>query len=111
MHHRSPVMPPLLFKSRFLKGRQCARRLWLSACGIPEPNIESEDVWGEREAEGKEVERVAEGLFRDLVRISEPVAEDGVPEPGATLEEREGRTRTAIAGRRVVFQAHLIADD
>lgn len=40
-------MPTGLTKSRFFKGRQSSRRLWLAARGVAKPAVESEDVWEE----------------------------------------------------------------
>lgn len=98
-----------LSKSRFLKGRQCPRRLWFAAHGVPEPEVVSEDVWEEREAEGAELERQVALLYPDAVRILDaPEDED---EGHADLDASIERTRAALTGTAPILQAHLAADD
>lgn len=99
-----------LTKSRFLKGRQCSRRLWLATRGIAEPVVESEDVWEEREIEGAAVEAYAELLFGGAARIIEPSAVEEVEARSATLDDALAKTEVALAAHRPVLQAHLRAD-
>lgn len=102
-------MQVLITKSRYLKGRQCARRFWLAIHGIAEPQIESEDVWSEREEEGEEVERFAARLFDAPVQIDASKDDESI-EVG-TLRVRADRTAVAAKSRRTILQACLLADD
>jgi len=96
---------PLITKSTYLKGRQCAKRLWLASRKIAEPELESEDVWEERQLEGAEVERFAERLFPGGVSIEEGGS-------GSTIwNELLRRTKDALDGNAPIFQAHLQAGD
>lgn len=104
-------MPPLLSKSAFLKGRQCSRRLWLAAHDVAEPEVEPEDLWEEREMEGDAVEALAEQLFTGATQIGARGVDEGTAVNEPTLNECLAQTRSAIAARRVVFQAYLCADD
>jgi hypothetical protein len=81
-------MSLVLTKSRFLKGRQCPRRLWLAAREVPEPPVESPDVWDEREMEGAAVEALAERLFDNPVHIGESDDDDEVAAAKPTFDER-----------------------
>jgi len=103
-------MVPTLTKSRFLRGRQCSRRLWLAVHGGPEPGIESEDIWADREAEGAAVESIAERLFSNTVRIGEADQDDEVAEARPTFAALVCDTQAAIGSRRVVLQAHMHRD-
>lgn len=101
-----------LGKSSFLKGRQCPRRLWLALRRPPEPELESEEVWEQREAEGAEVERLAEALFPNARRIAE-ASEEGEEDEltgDGSLRELAESTRRALDEHRPIFQAHLATD-
>ncbi len=96
---------PSITKSTYLKGRQCAKRLWLASRKIAEPELESEDVWEERQLEGAEVERFAERLFPDGVSIEEA----GSDSPNWNVRMR--RTKDALNDNAPIFQAHLQSGD
>lgn len=100
-----------LSKSRFLKGRQCPRRLWLAAHGVAEPEVVSEDVWEEREAEGAELERQVATIYPDAVRILDAPEEEEQGERRDDLAGSTRRTREALEGAAPILQAHLAADD
>ncbi len=95
----------MLTKSDYLKGRQCPLRLWLSKHGAPEPQAESDDIWEDREAEGAEVERLAESMFDQPIRIDQPI-DDDQPFPAAwDPADAAERTAAAMRGSGAVFQA------
>lgn len=100
-----------LSKSTYLKGRQCPLRAWYAINGPPEPAIDPDEVWEEREAEGAAVEAQAATLFPTGVRI---VLADDDPE----VEERRGEVEALIAVSRQrladgvpLFQVHFATDD
>lgn len=93
-------------KSRYLKGRQCLRRLWLTAHGVVEPELEEEDVWEERIREGAQVESYAERAFPEAVRIGDQ-EEDTLD--GSRREELLEATGRALELGRPIFQAVLEA--
>ena len=96
-----------LTKSKFLKGRQCARRLWLDVNRPPEPAVEPDEIWEMREAEGAEVERIAETRFQGLLRIMDATDEDEAREARDDLASLVERTRIALLGRHPIAQAYL----
>lgn len=89
---------PLLTKSHYLKGRQCARRLWLAVHGPREPAIDSDDLWEMREEDGRDVEELAESTFPGIVLI----------EDESTIAL--ARTLELIAARRPIAQARFEVD-
>lgn len=99
----------LITKSLYLKGRQCAKRIWLLAQSVEEPMIEQDAVWEERAEVGAEVESYAEQLYPHGVAIRAGAEEHG------SWESRRARaieaTRAALEGRAAVFQARLLVDD
>lgn len=99
----------MITKSRYLKGRQCHKRLWLGDRGFDEPEIESKEVWEERAKEGGEVEDYAERFFPDGVRIGPPPGKSNATKP--SWEERFAATQKALVQRAPIFQAHLTAGD
>jgi hypothetical protein len=99
-----------LTKSSFLRGRQCARRLWLSRHRPPEPAVESEDVWVLREAEGAEVERAAATLFRDVLRIAAAEERESDAEARTDVATLARATRSALVQRRPILQAYMCTD-
>lgn len=88
----------MLTKSNYLKGRQCARRLWLAVHGPLEPAIDSDDLWEMREEDGREVEEVAESTFPGIVLIT------------AKREDALAQTVAALAQRRPIAQARFEVD-
>ncbi len=95
----------------FLKGRQCARRMWLAAHQPPEPAGESEEVWEIREAEGAAVELLARLLFGRGDNMADPLDEESLAEARPQTEELIDRSRNALRRNEPVFQAHLAVDE
>jgi|GEM_PF-3318774 len=62
----------MITKSNYLKGRQCLKRQWLATSGLPEPEIEPDEVWEERIREGVHVESYAERLFLEAFAFLRP---------------------------------------
>lgn len=102
---------PRISKSSFLKGRQCARRVWLVAHGVVEPAVETEDVWDLREVEGAHVEALAAELFPRAVRIADADDDETVEETRATFAELVQRTEVELARGVPVLQAHFQTDE
>ncbi len=100
-----------LTKSRYLKGRQCHRRIWLAVHGEVEPALESEEVWEERGAEGAELESQVATLFPNAVRIVDAPGEEEQGELSSDLDVCIEWTRDALSGSAPILQAHLAAND
>ncbi|MBK7875992.1 MAG: DUF2779 domain-containing protein [Planctomycetes bacterium] len=98
---------PRLSKSSFLKGRQCARRIWLAAHDEPEPELESDDIWELREAEGARVEALAAELFPGASRVVDAHDDEAFEESRPELAELVARTRRELARGVPVLQAHF----
>lgn len=102
---------PRISKSSFLKGRQCARRIWLAAHDVVEPEVESEDVWDLREVEGARVEALAAQLFPRAVRIADADDDETVEETRSAFAELVRRTQAELARGVPVLQAHFQTDE
>lgn len=100
----------MLSKSRFLKGRQCLRRLWLDVRQPPEPPIDPDEVWEMREAEGAAVEKLTESLFPGILRVADATDEDDTREQRADIPTLVERTRAALLKRQPIAQAYLQAE-
>lgn len=98
-------------KTSFLKGRQCAKRLWLHSRGLAEPAIDPDEVLRLREEEGDQVERLAEKLFPVRIRIGDPARSDEESDRRHEMELRVADTRERLREGCVLIQAHLQSDD
>lgn len=97
----------MITKTRFLIGRQCARRLWLQDRPFVEPSSEPAEVLALRQAEGAAVEEVAAGLFEGAVRVFR----DGDPGSGGAGFVGAAGTTAALSAAPAVLQAHFRAGD
>ncbi len=95
-----------LTKSKYLIGRQCSLRLWLTKQG-PEPSSESEDVWEMRECEGAAVEAQVTTLYENPIRIAVCPEDDMGDEFPADPLILAANTEAALQTKRVILQAFL----
>ncbi len=101
------AMSKRITKTRFLLGRQCSRRQWLSYHGHPEPEATAPEVRELYLAAGKEVEELAAGLFPGAVHVHR----EGTPGLGSNMLVGVAGSVTALEVSPSVIQAHFEVRD
>jgi hypothetical protein len=94
-------------KTRYLLGRQCSRRQWLSFHGEAEPETDAPEVTALYVSAGKSVEDLAATLFPDATQVHR----EGTPGLSSTAYVGAAGSVTAMEASSSVLQAHFEAEN